>query len=49
MVGKFKFKATFKKRSGGTFVKKFKSLTSAKRAVSGWTAAGGKLVRRKKR
>jgi hypothetical protein len=39
---------TFKKKSGGTFTKTFKSLTTAKRAVSGWKAAGGRMGNKRK-
>lgn len=39
---------TFKKKSGGTFKKKFKSISTAKRAIKGWTAAGGKMAKKKR-
>lgn len=38
---------TFIKRDGGTFTKTFKSLTTAKRAVKGWTSAGGRMKRKR--
>jgi len=40
---------TFRKKNGGTFKKTFKSITTAKRAVAGWKAAGGKMASKKKR
>jgi hypothetical protein len=42
-------KLTFIRKDGKTFTKTFKSLTTAKRAVKGWTANGGKMKRKKRK
>jgi hypothetical protein len=39
-----RIKLTFLKKNGKTFSKRFKSLTSAKRALLGWRAAGGRMA-----
>lgn len=39
-----KVRLTFVKRNGKLFTKTFKSISTAKRAILGWRAAGGRMA-----